>query len=126
MQYAVNHKSSYDHEFLDLPKNLQRRATQAVDDLRQAPTTPRGDTIKRLKGWKDLWRYRMDDYRLIYHVSPHVPIVNLLAIGPRKDVYRRFWSDSEDTETSDLNSYADLVDVGPTIYVPDWQKHPEW
>jgi superfamily I DNA/RNA helicase/mRNA-degrading endonuclease RelE of RelBE toxin-antitoxin system len=126
MPYTITHKRSYDNDFLALPKDLQRRATQALCDLEETPTTPRGDTIKKLRGWKDLWRYRLDDYRLIYCVPPQQPIVQLLAIGPRKDVYQRFLYDPEPTETPDLSSYSDLVDAGPTPDAPDWQKHPEW
>ena len=124
--YVLLHKPSFNHDFIALSKDLQRRVTNAFRDLEQEPTTPRGDTIKKLKGWKDLWRYRIDDYRLIYHVPAQKQIVLLLAIGPRKDVYQRFYYDPDTDE--DLNSiaYSDLTDVGPTQDVPEWHRHPEW
>jgi mRNA interferase RelE/StbE len=88
MPWFITHKPAYDSDFVELAKNLQKRATQAHAELAQDPVTLRGNTIKPLKGWKNLWRYRLGDYRLIYAADPEHKVVQLLAIGPRKDVYR--------------------------------------
>ncbi|MBN1580159.1 MAG: hypothetical protein JXA89_05610 [Anaerolineae bacterium] len=65
MVWFITHKPSYDADFVDLSKTLQKQATQAHFELEQDPVTPRGNTIKPLKGWDNLWRYRLGDYRLI-------------------------------------------------------------
>jgi mRNA-degrading endonuclease RelE of RelBE toxin-antitoxin system len=66
MTWIITHKPAYDTDFIELPKNLQKQATQAHAELVSDPLTPRGDTIKKLKGWDNVWRYRLGDYRLIY------------------------------------------------------------
>ncbi len=43
-------RGSYDTNFIDLPKDLQKQATQAHAELAQDRVTPRGNTIKKLKG----------------------------------------------------------------------------
>jgi mRNA-degrading endonuclease RelE of RelBE toxin-antitoxin system len=75
-------KPAYDTDFIELPKNLQKQATQAHAELMADPITPRGNTIKKLKGWENVWRYRLGDYRLIYSALPESNLVQLLAIGP--------------------------------------------
>lgn len=88
MAYVIDHKPSFDRDFVTLPKNLQRRVVRAFDDIREHAGEPRGAVIKRLKCYKKVWRYRTGDYRIIYHV--HGPIVRLLAVGHRRHVYDRF------------------------------------
>ena len=58
MTWFITHKPAYDADFVDLPKNLQKQVSQAHAELEQGPVTPRGDTIKPLRGWDNVWRYR--------------------------------------------------------------------
>lgn len=90
MTWFITHKPAYDTDFIELSKELQKRATHAHAELEQDPITPRGNTIVPLRGWENLWRYRFGDYRLIYAADPAHNVVQLLAIGPRKDVHERF------------------------------------
>ena len=125
MVWHVLHKPSYDTDFIDLPKDLQRQATRAHEELAQDPVTPRGNTIKKLSGWKNLWRYRLGDYRLIYTAADNA--VKLLAIGPRKDIYSRFErkDHSADGELPVFSSDLEAK-LSPQEKIPEWQKHPEW
>jgi mRNA interferase RelE/StbE len=43
--------------------------------------------IKKLKGYKDTYRLRIGDLRLLYSIEDKVLIITLLKIGPRGDVY---------------------------------------
>lgn len=128
MDWLVTLKPSYSTDFIELPKDLQKRATQAQVELEQNPITPRGDTVKQLKGWENLWRYRIGDYRLIYSVAPEQHVVCLLAIGPRGDIYRRFHyepdSDSVHQRTFRPDSLQQLTPQSQQP--PDWVNHPEW
>jgi superfamily I DNA/RNA helicase/mRNA-degrading endonuclease RelE of RelBE toxin-antitoxin system len=127
MTWFIIHKPAYDIDFVDLPKNLQKQATQAHVELADDPTTPRGRTIKPLKGWKNLWRYRLGDYRLIYSVEIESHVVQLLAIGPRKDIYRRFKYAPEADRLPEIVFGPELTaSLEPTHQVPEWMKHPEW
>ena len=48
-----------------------------------------GPNIKKLKGeYRDLYRYRLGDYRLFYKVVEDKVIVFVIDIEPRKDAYR--------------------------------------
>ena len=46
--------------------------------------------IKKLSGFKDLWRLRVsDDYRLVYRVDRKTHLVTMLMLGDRKAIYDR-------------------------------------
>lgn len=128
MTWFITHKPAYDTDFIDLPKNLQKQATQAHAELEQDPVTPRGNTIKKLKGWENVWRYRLGDTRLIYSVMPDQQVVQLLAIGPRGSVYERFSYDPEASEGPDMTFSPELAaGLKPgQAATPEWMHHPEW
>lgn len=128
MTWFITHKPAYDAEFVELPKSLQRQATQAHAELAQDPVTPRGNTIKPLKGWANLWRYRLGDHRLIYSARPENQVVQLLAIGPRGDVYRRFSYGPDAGPDVKLSFSSELAaGLAPTEEgLPEWMRHPEW
>ena len=61
---------------------------QAIEEIRQHPTSPRGNTIKRLtRDLEGMWRYRIGDFRLVYEPDDDRRVVCLLSISHRKDVY---------------------------------------
>lgn len=128
MSWFITHKPSYDTDFIDLPKDLQKQATQAHAELAADPVTPRGNTIKKLKGWENLWRYRLGDYRLIYAAVPAQQVVQLLAIGPRGEVYKRFNYNPGGGDAPGLTFSAELAaGLEPTPSAPpEWMQHPEW
>lgn len=128
MTWFITHKPSYDTDFIDLSKDLQKQATQAHAELAQDPVTPRGNTIKKLKGWDNVWRYRLGGHRLIYSVLPQSQVVQLLAIGPRGSVYRRFNYNPDLEEQTQLTFSPELaagLEPGQTAG-PEWLNHPEW
>ena len=48
-----------------------------------------GSNIKKLKGnYKDLYRFRIGDYRLFYKISEDTVIVFIADIETRKDAYK--------------------------------------
>jgi superfamily I DNA/RNA helicase/mRNA-degrading endonuclease RelE of RelBE toxin-antitoxin system len=128
MTWFVTHKPAYDADFVELPKSLQKQVTRAHAELEQDPITPRGNTIKPLKGWENLWRYRLGDHRLIYSALPEKQVVQLLAIGPRADVYRRFGYDPDAEPNVELAFSAELAaGLEPAqVGLPEWMQHPEW
>ena len=68
-----------------IPSTDRRRLIRAIDDLRLSPR-PRG--AKKLEGGRGELRIRVGDYRIIYEVDDNVVRIFVLAIGPRKDIYR--------------------------------------
>ena len=48
-----------------------------------------GPNIKKLRGeYKDIYRYRIGDFRLLYKISDETVIVFIIDIEQRKDAYK--------------------------------------
>ncbi|MBK8989819.1 MAG: UvrD-helicase domain-containing protein, partial [Chloroflexi bacterium] len=74
----------------------------------------------KMKGWDNVYRYRLGDFRLLYAASIEARMIQLLAIGPRGTVYKRFDFPGWDAPET-------AVQFGPELAaIPEWQQHPEW
>lgn len=72
-------------KFIDkLPMNEQRRIVKAIEKL------PNGDDIKKLKGYNDIYRLRVGDYRILYTVNNNELIIMVLDVGNRGQIYKRY------------------------------------
>lgn len=72
-------------EYLKLPEKDQRRVGEAVDALKIQPFAG-----KKLEGEHDgYWSIRVWPYRIIYTIDKNIITITVVAIGQRKDVYRR-------------------------------------
>lgn len=80
MSYAVELESRARRELLDLPKNIQRRAADILDDLSNNPRPP---GAKKLVG-QDGYRVRTGDYRILYTVDDRKRRVHIYRIGHRR------------------------------------------
>jgi mRNA interferase RelE/StbE len=59
-----------------------------MDRLQDSPLA--GSQVKRLKGkLREYYRYRVEDYRILYFVDKEGKIVYVDIIQHRKDIYRR-------------------------------------
>lgn len=76
---------------LKTPRTDAVRLLHRLAELRKAMDS--GDTtaldIKALQGHSARWRLRIGDYRVVYTVEDGQLIVWVLAVGNRRDVYRR-------------------------------------
>ncbi len=120
MTWTITHKRSYDLELIDLPKDLQRAFINGLADVEADPITPRGDTIKKLTGWTNVYRLRKGAFRLIYAADGNSRVIQLLAVGPRDSVYERFNYDGWDGPDGELTFGAE------TAAMPEWMRRPEW
>lgn len=69
-------------------KNLYSKITDYVYPILRANPFF-GPNIKKLKGeYKDVYRFRIGNYRLFYKVSEETVIVFIIDIEPRKDAYQ--------------------------------------
>jgi mRNA interferase RelE/StbE len=84
--YRIELAPSAARELERLPRNIQRRVAQKIDDLANNPR-PSGST--KLQGRANRWRIRVGDYRIIYDIEDTIVRVLVLKIGHRRDVYRR-------------------------------------
>ena len=72
-------------KFIDkLPANERKRVVSAIEQL------PNGEDIKKLKGYDDLLRLRVGDYRIIYTVDNGKLVIFVIDIDNRGDVYKRY------------------------------------
>jgi mRNA interferase RelE/StbE len=49
---------------------------------------PRPIGCKKLRGFSDLWRVRVGNYRVIYSIEDKILLVDIREIGHRKDIYK--------------------------------------
>ena len=59
-----------------------------IEDISSLATMPRPDGCKKLKGYKNSYRIRTGDYRIIYEVEDKVLRILVIAVGHRKDIYK--------------------------------------
>lgn len=70
-------------KFIDkLPKNERLRVAKAIEAL------PNGEDIKKLKGYNNLLRLRVGDYRIIYTVDHGELVVIVVDAGNRGQIYK--------------------------------------
>ncbi|MBI1953385.1 MAG: type II toxin-antitoxin system RelE/ParE family toxin [Candidatus Omnitrophica bacterium] len=74
-------------------KKANRKIAEALEicfkELEENPFFLPG-RIKKLRGYKGLYRYRLGGWRVVYEVSLEKHTVGVIAILPRGDVYKRF------------------------------------
>lgn len=68
-----------------LPKQIQERIEKGIDSL---AVNPRPPGAKKMKGFENMYRLRVGDYRVIYQVEDDVLTVLVVRVGHRRDIYR--------------------------------------
>ena len=73
-------------------KSLQdlskKNYTQVVSKIKSLTSSDSQSlNIKKLQGYKNLYRLRVSDYRVIFAVIPDKRIILITVIGHRKEVY---------------------------------------
>ena len=84
-EYRVEVKPSAKRELEALADNLLARVVRRLEFLGHDPK-PAG--CKKLKGYKDQWRIRVGDWRVLYVIDDAVKLVSVTRIAHRRDVYR--------------------------------------
>lgn len=83
-EYKIAFETRAKREFFDLPKNIQMRLTDAIDDLQRNPRPPASKKLAGIAGY----RIRKGDYRILYTVDDPQQLVTIYRIGHRREVYR--------------------------------------
>ena len=86
MTYRIEFSPGAARQLRKLDGSARRRAQAAVELLAHEPR-PAG--AKKLVGGDGEWRVRTGDYRIVYEVDDGVLLVLVLAVGHRREVYRR-------------------------------------
>ena len=82
--YEIRIKRSAEKDLNDLPRSAFERISEAILSL---AVEPRPHDIQKLRGL-DAYRIRVGDYRVLFTIDDETRVVEIVAIGHRKDVYR--------------------------------------
>jgi mRNA interferase RelE/StbE len=83
-KYAVDTKPSSRRELEKLSNSLIARLVPKIEGL---AADPRPTGCRKLRGYKDLWRIRVGNYRVVYIIDDDRKMVSVTRIAHRKDVY---------------------------------------
>ena len=120
--YNIVVKQSFLKDFIQQNRDIQERVEKALKNIAEAPDEPRGNTVKKLSGFKRFWRYRIGDYRLVYEVYPKRNSVRLLMLGARKNIYDRLNYNPEEPDLQFIGKLEDYIDPDSESPV-DWQNY---
>jgi mRNA interferase RelE/StbE len=82
--YVIRIKASAERDMESLPRNVLRRIRDAILLLENSP---RPRSAKRLQG-RQGYRIRVGQYRILYLIDDSQHVVDVVAVGHRRDVYR--------------------------------------
>lgn len=82
--YTVRIKRSAEKEMDLLPARTFERMAQAILKLEREPR-PKGS--RKLRGMQD-YRLRVGEYRILYSIDDEARVVEVIAVGHRREVYR--------------------------------------
>lgn len=68
-----------------LPRGLATRIDRAILALAEEP---RPSGCRRLRGYQNLYRIRVGDWRISYAIEDDQLVVLIIEISPRNDAYR--------------------------------------
>jgi mRNA interferase RelE/StbE len=82
--YRVEVKPLARKELEALPDSVLSRVVAKLEALGH---TPRPSGCKKLKGYKDHWRVRIGDWRVVYIIDDVAKVVSVTRIAHRREVY---------------------------------------
>ncbi len=85
--YKIEWKQSARKELKKLQKKTILRILQIIETL---PDNPHPIGSRKLRGTKYTYRLRAGNYRIIYSVYSDIVTIEIVRIGHRKEIYRRF------------------------------------
>ena len=86
MTYRVTFAPSAARQLRKLEPQARRRVQAAVELLSLDPRPP---AASQLVGGAGEWRVRTGDYRIVYEIHDGELLVLVLAVGHRRDAYRK-------------------------------------
>jgi len=83
--YEIWWKKSAIGDLRRIDKQFVGRIIRTVEDLVTNPYTTHS---KKLKATEHIYRLRIGDYRVVYHVDTNAKAITIYHVRHRKDVYR--------------------------------------
>lgn len=87
MSYKLTYRKSFKKELRKLPTRMRKAIVKRVLSL---AIDPRPHGVTKLEGSDTTYRVRQGDYRIIYNIYDDLVIVEVIKIGHRSDVYRKY------------------------------------
>lgn len=84
--YRIELAPSAARQLRKLDPQARRRIQAAIDLLILDPRPP---GAKQLSGGEGEWRVRTGDYRIVYGIHDQELVVLVLALGHRRDIYKK-------------------------------------
>jgi mRNA interferase RelE/StbE len=83
--YTVTLARSAAKELDALQAGIAERVFHAIEKL---AGNPRPSGVVKLQGFKNLWRVRVGEYRVVFSLDEQKRVVDVAHVRHRKDVYR--------------------------------------
>ena len=116
-KFEIAHAEGFPLELGRSPKKVQNAYSKTIlTALRERPAEQDPPRIKRLIGFKNLWRLRVSDtYRLVYQVDHQQSLVTILMLDHRGKVYDRLGVDVDGQRSTRIVTEApELLEPEPT------------
>ena len=82
--YEITFKESAEKTLADLPRDIQKRISRALDELSEQGLI--ASNIKKLRDPESGFRKRVGDYRILFDI--HGTAIHIRRIGKRAEAYR--------------------------------------
>lgn len=100
MTYRIEVAPAALRQLRKLDRTAQKRMQAAIELLAEQP---RPSGAKKLVGGEGEWRVRTGDYRIVYEIHDDVLLVLVVAVGHRRENYRRL---TQADQTPGINTVA--------------------
>ncbi len=87
MVYKVAYAEGIERDLAKLDHSLRRRIIDKIE--KYLARDPQGLGKPLTGAFKGFWRYRFDDYRVIYRIAHWEILITVFRIGHRKNVYSK-------------------------------------
>lgn len=88
MPWTVDIIPSAEKDLVKLGKSAQKKVFAYLESRIVEIADPRSFGKPLKHGLKGLWRYRVEDYRIVCQLEDKTSTVVVMGVGHRKDVYR--------------------------------------
>jgi mRNA interferase RelE/StbE len=85
VSYEVEIAPAAKRQIKKLPRDVQQKLVAKLEEL---VFEPRPDGVKKLEGSENLYRVRLEKYRIIYEIQDSLLLVTVVKVKHRRDIYR--------------------------------------
>ena len=87
MVYSVSYADQVEKDLAKLDKPLRKKILDRIEGYLAKDPQGLGKPLTGI--FKGFWRYRFDDYRIIYRIASKEVLITVFRIGHRKNIYSK-------------------------------------